>query len=227
NHLLQVLALVAMEPPASLDADELRNEKAKVLRSVRPIERSELDAVAVRGQYRAGELDGQAVPGYREEPHVPGASVTETYAALKLHIDNWRWRGVPFFLRTGKRLAAQASLVGIRFRDAPQRLFGGTACEAVDPNWLILQLQPEETILFELQARRPGLELEPRLLRVDTAYRNADETRLDAYASLLLDVIEGDRSLFIRFDEVETAWQIVSPLLEAAEDGAAPPHGYA
>src|SRR5690606_3991907 len=124
-------------------------------------------------------------------------------------------------------LAAQTSLVGIRFRDAPQRLFGGTACAAPDPNWLILALQPEETILFELQARRPGLDLTPRLLRVDTAFRSPEERRLDAYATLLLDVIEGDRSLFIRFDEVETAWQIVEPVLEAWKNGEAPLHAYA
>ncbi|HEX6999342.1 MAG TPA: glucose-6-phosphate dehydrogenase [Gammaproteobacteria bacterium] len=226
NHLLQVLALVAMEPPASLDADQLREEKAKVLRSVRPIAEREADAVALRAQYVAGSVDGRPVPGYREEPGVPAGSETETYAAVKLFVDNWRWRGVPFYLRTGKRLAEQASMVGIRFRDAPQQLFEATACAARHPNWLILQIQPEETIRFELQARRPGFEMEPRMLHVDTAYRDDGEKPLDAYATLLLDVIEGDRRLFIRFDEVELAWQIVEPILARWSDSAAPLETY-
>ncbi|HEY8522114.1 MAG TPA: glucose-6-phosphate dehydrogenase [Gammaproteobacteria bacterium] len=226
NHLLQVLTLVAMEPPASLDADELRGEKAKVLRSVRPIAEHEVDAVALRAQYVAGSVHGRPVAGYREERGVPADSVTETYAAVKLFVDNWRWRGVPFYLRTGKRLAAQRSMVGIRFRDAPQQLFEATACAGRHPNWLILEIQPEETIRFELQARRPGFDLEPRTLRVDTTYRDDGERPLDAYAALLLDVIEGDRRLFIRFDEVELAWQIVEPILARWSDSATPLETY-
>lgn len=226
NHLLQVLALVAMEPPATLEADDLRNEKEKVLRSVRPLAAEAIDAAAVRGQYDAGELDGIAVPAYRSEPGVPPDSRTETFAALRLFIDNWRWRGVPFYLRTGKRLATTASLVAIRFRDVPQALFRRTRCEQAEPNWLLLSIQPEDTIRFELQARAPGFDMTPRTLRVD-ASGHVPESRLDAYAMLLLDVIEGDRSLFIRFDEVETAWRIVEPVLERWRTDDAPLHRYA
>jgi len=226
NHLLQVLALVAMEPPATLDADDLRTEKEKALRAVRPLAAETIDAFAVRGQYDAGEIDGTAVPGYRSERGVPDGSMTETFAALKLFIDNWRWRGVPFYLRTGKRLAATESLVAIRFRDAPQALFRRTECEHAEPNWLLLSIQPEDTIRFELQARAPGFDMTPRTLRVDTAGHVPDD-RLDAYATLLLDVIEGDRSLFIRFDEVETAWRIVEPVLRRWQTGDAPLYRYA
>jgi glucose-6-phosphate 1-dehydrogenase len=214
NHLLQLATLVAMEPPPSLDADALRNEKIKVLQSVRPIDRDRVDEAAVRARYADGEIRGERVRAYRDEPGVADDSTTETYAALKLHIDNWRWRGVPFYLRSGKRLHTQRSQVAIRFRDTPHQIFRETPCEACEPNWLILAIQPDETIRFELQARTPGLDMVPRMLRVDTDYRRDGEERLDAYATLLLDVIEGDRSLFIRFDEVEAAWRVVLPVLE-------------
>ena len=227
NHLLQVLAVTAMEPPASLGADDLRNEKEKVLRSIRPLERDRVDDDVVRAQYAAGELNGERVPAYVEESGVPSRSTTDTYVAMKLFIDNWRWRGVPFYLRSGKRLAERESLVAIRFRDAPHQLFCETPCERADPNWLILSIQPEDTIRFELQARAPGLEMTPRTLRIDTAERAAREPKLGAYATLLLDVIEGDRSLFIRFDEVETAWRVVEPVLEHWAGGDAPLHRYA
>ncbi len=201
-------------------------EKLKVLKSLRPIDPAETAAFAVRGQYGPGEALGEALPGYRDEPAVPDDSVTETYVALKLFVDNWRWRGVPFYLRTGKRLADKQSMVAIRFRDPPHQIFAETPCQTVDPNWLVLSIQPEETIHFELQARAPGLAMSPRLLRIDTDYRAEDEERLDAYETLLLDVIEGDRGLFISFDEVDMSWRVVEPLLRAwAEDGRAP-HGY-
>jgi glucose-6-phosphate 1-dehydrogenase len=227
NHLLQILAIVAMEPPARLDGDELRNEKQKALRSIRPISRDSVDDFALRGQYARGESRAEAVAGYVEESGVPRSSSTETYVAMKLFIDNWRWRGVPFYLRSGKRLAEKRSLVAIRFRDAPQQLFSDTPCEHTDPNWLILAIQPEDTIRFELQARAPGLDLTPRLLRIDTSANSERERQLGAYATLLIDVIESDRSLFIRFDEVETAWRIVAPVLERWRDADAPLHRYA
>jgi glucose-6-phosphate 1-dehydrogenase len=213
NHLLQVLTLVAMEAPASLDADTLRDEKVKVLRSIRRIPADSIDDVALRAQYGAGEVNGGAVAAYRDEPGVPNDSNTESYVAIKFHVDNWRWRNVPFYLRSGKRLAAQQSMVAIRFRDPPHQLFCDTPCENMEPNWLVLAIQPEESIRFELYAREPGLSMTPRLLRIDTDYRAEHEQRLNAYATLLLDVIEGDRSLFIRFDEVEMAWQIIEPVL--------------
>jgi glucose-6-phosphate 1-dehydrogenase len=228
SHLLQVLALVAMEPPATLEADQLHAEKGKVLRSIRPIDSTSVDASAVRGAYSAGELDGQNVPGYREEPGVAENSATETFVAMKVFVDNWRWQGVPFYLRTGKRLAASQSLVAIRFRDPPHQLFRDTPSEHADPNWLILSIQPHETIHFELQARQPGLKMTPRLLRISTAYRTDQEQALGAYATLLLGVIDGDRSLFIRFDEVELAWQVLEPVMQRWEGNADNNlHGYA
>lgn len=213
NHLLQVLTLVAMDAPASLDADDLRDEKVRVLSSIRRITEDSLDDVALRAQYGAGELNGNAVNAYRDEPGVAEDSITESYAAIRFQIDNERWRGVPFYLRSGKRLAARRSMVAIRFRDPPHQLFCDTPCENMEPNWLVLAIQPEESIRFELQAREPGLAMVPRLLQIDTDYRAEHEQKLDAYATLLLDVIEGDRSLFIRFDEVEMAWQIIEPVL--------------
>jgi glucose-6-phosphate 1-dehydrogenase len=226
SHLLQVLAFVAMEPPATLEADQLHAEKVKVLRSIRPLTSTSVDASAVRGRYTEGDLDGKRVPGYCQEPGVADGSTTETYAAMKLFVDNWRWQGVPFYLRTGKRLAISQSLVAIRFRDAPHQLFRDTPCERVEPNWLILSIQPEESIRFELQARHPGLKMTPRLLRISTAYRTEQEQALDAYATLLLGIMEGDRSLFIRFDEVEMAWQVLEPVMQRWQASAHDLHGY-
>jgi len=214
NHLLQLLTLVAMDAPESLDADVLRDEKVKVLRSVRKISADSLDDVALRAQYGAGKVNGSTVAAYRDEPGVPNDSNTESYAAIKFHIDSKRWQGVPFYLRSGKRLAARRSMVAIRFRDPQYQLFCDTTCENVQPNWLVLAIQPEESIRFELNAREPGLRMTPRLLRIDTNYRAEHEERLNAYTTLLLDVIEGDRSLFIRFDEVEMAWQVIEPVLK-------------
>jgi glucose-6-phosphate 1-dehydrogenase len=214
SHLLQLLSLVAMEAPESLDADALRDEKVKVLQSVREISADLLDDVAVRAQYGAGRANGASVSAYRDEPGVAVDSNTESYAAIKLHIENERWHGVPFYLRSGKRLAARRSMVAVRFRDPQHQLFCDTPCENMDPNWLVLAIQPEESIRFELQAREPGLNLRPRLLRIDTDYRAENEQRLNAYATLLMDVIEGDQTLFIRFDEVEMAWQVIGPILE-------------
>jgi len=213
NHLLQVLTLVAMEPPVNLDADAVRDEKVKVLRSIREISPDSVDEVALRGQYGVGEVNGSEILAYKDEPGVKVDSKTESYAAIKIHVDNWRWRGVPFYLRSGKRLASRHSLVAIRFRDPPHQLFYNTPCENMDPNWLMLAIQPEERIRFELLAREPGLAMVPRPLHIDTDYRSDNEQRLDAYATLLLDVIEGDRGLFIRFDEVEMAWQVIEPVI--------------
>jgi glucose-6-phosphate 1-dehydrogenase len=221
NHLLQVMSIVAMEPPVSLAAEDLHAEKIKVLKSVRPLRPDALAASVIRGQYTSGDIHGEAVPAYREEEGVPDDSTTETYVALKLSIDNWRWSGVPFYLRSGKRMNAKQSMVAIRFRESPHQIFADTPCEVPDANWLVLSIQPRETIHFELQARKPGLDMSTRLLRVDTDYRNDGETVLDAYATLLLDVIENDRGLFIGFDEVERSWQIVEPLLEQWKDNGA------
>ncbi|HEX6995111.1 MAG TPA: glucose-6-phosphate dehydrogenase [Gammaproteobacteria bacterium] len=214
NHLLQVLAVVGMEPPATLGADDMRTEKEKVLRSIRPLTVESVDAHALRARYTAGEIGGAAVPGYLDEEGVPPDSTTETYVAMKLFVDNWRWRGVPFYLQTGKRLAADVSHVAIRFRDVPVQLFRAAACAEPAPNWLTLGLEPEDTLGFELETRAPGFEMTPQTMHFDTRPRDGRDGRLGPYAMLLLDVIEGDRTLFIRFDEVETAWRVVEPVLE-------------
>jgi len=202
-----------MEPPASLEAESLRDEKVKVLRSIRPISQAAVHAHAFRAQYVAGEVGGERVPGYLEEPGVPPHSATETYAALKLYIDNWRWRNVPFFLRTGKRMAADNALVAIRFKHVPQQLFRATPIERLPPNWILMNLQPMECLRMELQVKRPGLELRAETTRLDASYCGVGQYDLDAYELLLLDVIAGDQSLFLRYDEVAWAWRVVDPVL--------------
>ncbi len=214
NHLMQLLAVVAMEPPPALEADALRDEKVKVLRSIRPISKRSVHAHAFRAQYKPGMVGGNPVPGYQDEPGVEKDSVTETFVAAKFYIDNWRWRGVPFYLRTGKRLKEQLSMISIRFRHPPQQLFRETPLETLAPNWAVLSIQPRESMHLELHAKRPGLGMETRIVRLNAGYRNEDEQPLDAYEALLLDVIEGDRTLFIRFDEVEWAWRVVDPILK-------------
>ncbi len=214
NHLMQLLTVVAMEPPPALEADALRDEKVKVLRSIRPISKNAVRAHAVRAQYVRGSIDGRPVVGYQQEENVESNSVTETFVAAKFYIDNWRWRGVPFYLRTGKRLANQTSMIAIRFRHPPQQLFRETPLETIDPNWILLSIQPEESMRMEIHVKQPGLDMDTRLMQMNASFLKTDEQTLDAYETLLLDVIEGDRSLFIRFDEVEWAWRVVDPILK-------------
>ncbi len=214
SHLLQLLTMVAMEPPASLDAESLRDEKVKVLKSIRPIPQSAVHAQAFRAQYARGVLDGEKVLGYLEEEGVAASSTTETYAALRLYIDNWRWRGVPFYIRTGKRMGSNLSTIAIRLRHPPQLLFRDTPIERLRPNWIILGIQPDECLRIELQAKVPGLEMLTRTISLDAGYRHAHEPALDAYETLLLDVVLGDRSLFLRYDEVRFAWRVVDPILK-------------
>ncbi len=213
NHLMQLLTVMAMEPPATLDADALRDEKVKVLRSIRPIPVQDVNSYAFRAQYKGGVVNGREVPGYRAEPGVPENSVTETFVAAKFYIDNWRWRNVPFYLRTGKRLARQLSLIAIRFRHPPQLLFHDGTDGRIAPNWIVLSLQPTECMHIELHAKRPGLGISTRIVKLNASYREAEVAGMEAYKTLLLDVIEGDRSLFIRFDEVEWAWRVLDPIL--------------
>ncbi len=214
NHLMQLLTVVGMEPPPALEADALRDEKVKVLRSIRPISKRSVHAHAFRAQYRAGQMGGQQVAGYQEEMGVEPDSVTETFAAAKFYIDNWRWRGVPFYLRTGKRLKQAMSMIALRLRHPPQQLFRETPLETLEPNWIVLSIQPEESMHLEIHAKKPGLDMDTRVVRLNASFRNPDESALDAYETLLLDVIEGDRTLFIRFDEVEWAWRVVDPILK-------------
>jgi len=209
NHMMQLLSVVAMEPPAQLNADTLRDEKVKVLRSIRPIPRDSVNQYALRAQYSAGN----GAVAYQDEPGVAPQSLTETYVAAKFHIDNWRWSGVPFYLRTGKRLPHDCTLVSLRLRHPPQQLFGETPMKHIEPNWIVLSIQPEESMHIEMQAKEPGLDLHTRTLQLRASFRADDERPLGAYETLLLDVIEGDRSLFIRFDEVEWSWKVVDPIL--------------
>lgn len=214
SHLLQLLTLVAMEPPAMMDAESLRDEKVKVLKSIRPITQNAVHAHAFRGQYTRGIVNGQMVPGYLEEPGVDPRSTTETYAAVKLYLDNWRWKGVPFYLRTGKRMAEGASAINIRFKQAPHHVFRNTPLEQPRPNWILLGLQPKECLRMELQVKVPGLEMRTRTTGLDASYRHEGETEFDAYGDLLLDIFEGDRTLFLRYDEVEWAWRVVDPIVK-------------
>ena len=214
SHLLQLMTLVTMEPPASMEAEALRDEKVKVLKSVRPIPKEAVNAHAFRAQYSAGNQNGEKVKGYLQEENVPADSVTETYAALKLYVDNWRWKDVPIYLRTGKRMAQAQSTISICFKEPPLQFFRDTQVKCTSPNWLLMGIQPEECIRMEMTVKEPGLEMSTRLTSLDASYRKEDEHHTDAYEDLLLDVIEGDRSLFLRADEVEGAWKIVDPILQ-------------
>jgi len=214
SHLLQLLTLVAMEPPVSMEAEALRDEKVKVLKSIRPIPKEAVHGHSFRAQYAKGTINGEKVNGYLQEANIPANSTTETYAALKLYIDNWRWRGIPFYLRTGKRMAKAQSTISICFRHPPLQFFRGTKVQCMSPNWVLLGIQPEEFIRIEMTVKEPGLEMSTRVSSLDASFRNQDEKAIDAYEDLLLDVLKGDRSLFLRFDEVEYAWRVVDPILQ-------------
>jgi glucose-6-phosphate 1-dehydrogenase len=218
NHLLQLLSLVAMEPPVAFSADAVRDEKVKVLRALRPLPPNELEHYAVRGQYGGGIIAAQAVPAYREEERVSPRSNVETYAALKLFIDNWRWEGVPFYLRTGKRLCKQVTEIAIQFKRPPFLLFrkADLTPDKVQPNTLVLRIQPDEGISLRFQSKVPGEEVGMRPVEMDFSWGSAlDELPFSAYETLLLDVISGDATLFNRDDQVEESWRLVEPVLEA------------
>lgn len=220
SHLLQILTLVAMEPPASYDADSVRNEKVKVLRSIRPLLGEDIDRETVRGQYTSGE----AGRGYREEEGAAPDSRTETFAALRLQVENWRWAGVPFYLRTGKRLPAKATEVVIAFRPAPHPVMDLVDGDLPSPNALVLRIQPKEGISLFFEAKVPGLtgRMQPVSMDFDyaTAFDGAESP--EAYQRLLLDAMLGDATLFARRDEVEAAWTLVTPILERWEAGGEP-----
>lgn len=215
NHLMQLLTVVAMEPPPSLEADAVRDEKVKVLKSMRPIPKNSVNAYAFRAQYAAGTVKGKAVNGYQDEAGVEPNTATETFVAAKFYVDNWRWRGVPFYLRTGKRMAKTQSTIAIRLRHPPQHLFQNAPVDQIEPNWILLSLQPTESMHMELHIKAPGLGMDTRVVSLDAPYRKADEKPMEAYEALILDVIEGDKTLFIRFDEVEWAWRVVDPILKS------------
>jgi len=214
SHLLQLLALVAMEPPVTISAEHLHDEKVKVLKAIRPITQNSVHAHAFRGQYSSGSIDEKRVPGYLEEEGVAADSTTETYAALKLFIDNWRWAGVPFYLRTGKRMAKGSSAICIRFKNPPQDLLRHIRQGPPQPNWIMLGIQPDDCLKMEMQVKVPELDLHTRAISLDATYRKESDEDYDAYAGLLLDVIQGDHSLFLRIDEVEAAWRVVDPVIK-------------
>ena len=226
NHLLQLLCLVAMEPPVRLDPDSIREEKIKVLKSLRPITGSDVERKTVRGQYRQGAIDGQSVPGYLEEEGVPKDSRTETFVSLKAEIDNWRWAGVPFYLRTGKRLSEKVSEIVIQFRPVPHLLFEDMV-GVLDDNRLVIRLQPDESIKLAMTIKvpGPGMQLRPVELNLNMADTFSERTP-QAYERLLLDVIRGIATLFIHRDEVEAAWSFVEPILEGWEERDERPRRY-
>ena len=222
NHLLQLLTLVAMEPPANLEADALRDEKVKVLRAIRPIPVEKVDQSVVRGQYGPGWVGATETPAYRSEQAVDPASETETFVAARLEIDDWRWAGVPFYLRAGKRLPKRATEIAIQFKDVPQRLFP-TVGDEPEPNLLVIRIQPDEGILMRFAAKVPGLGIDVRPVNMDFAYGSAFTVESpDAYETLILDALLGDASLFTRADEVEAAWRIVDPIIDAWIAGGEP-----
>jgi glucose-6-phosphate 1-dehydrogenase len=212
SHVLQLTSLVAVEPPASFDATALRNEKLKVLQSIRPFDLSMVAQSVVRGQYSAGSIDGKTVPGYRQEPGVSPTSRTETFVAMQVLIDNWRWAGVPFYLRTGKRLAKRSTEVVIQFKKAPHIVFRD---RDVEPNRLVLNIQPDEGISVSFGAKRPGPEMSIGNVTMNFSYREGfgDGAR-SAYATLISDCVRGDATLFDRGDSVEAAWALVDPILD-------------
>lgn len=215
NHLMQLLCLVAMEPPIVYDADDIRGRKLDVLNALRPITHDEVPMCAARGQYAAGWINGIQVPAYRNEPDVSSQSNTETFAALRLHIDNWRWQGVPFYMRTGKRMNAAVWEISVRFRDVPHRAFPASAGLNTQPVRLVIQMQPEQGIVLKFMAKEPGSSLRLRPVDMRFNYREAFKVPSpDAYETLLHDVMCGDATLFMRADQVEAAWRVLMPVLE-------------
>ncbi len=215
NHLLQLLSLVAMEPPASFDTNAVRDEKVKLLHAIRPLEGQALRENVIRGQYVAGRVGGKAVPGYREESGVAPDSQTETYMAMKLHIDNWRWAGVPFYVRTGKRLGKRSTEVDVVFRPAPHSAFRNTGAGVLEANHLVLHIQPDEGIGLRFGAKQPGPAIKIQEVDMSFSYGSFQAQRPEAYERLLLEAALGDSTLFTRRDEVEAAWALVTPILEA------------
>jgi len=227
NHLMQLLALTAMEAPVGFDADAVRDKKIEVWRSIAPMTLDEVAERTVRAQYGTGTVEGAAVAGWCDEPEVPADSRTETFAALELQIDNWRWAGVPFYLRTGKRLARQVTEIAVHFRHPPLRLFPHE--EALTANVIVLRIQPDEAISLAFGAKQPGGERRAVPVSMDFCYRGAfGANPPSAYAVLLLDALRGDATLFTRRDGVEAQWRLITPILEAwAADTAAPLPTYA
>ena len=216
NHLLQLLTLTAMEPPVAFDADSVREEKVQVLRSIRRLKPEQVAERTVRAQYGPGQVDGEKVKGYKEEQGVAPDSTTETYAAVEFQISNWRWSGVPFYVRTGKRLARNLTEVAVHLKRTPQALFARTPVDDIEPNVIVLRIQPNEGITVAFGAKRPGFEMLTNTVHMDFCYQRAFGVESpDAYELLLLDVMRGDAMLFIRSDETEAQWRLITPIEKA------------
>ncbi|MDD2528417.1 MAG: glucose-6-phosphate dehydrogenase [Lentimicrobiaceae bacterium] len=215
NHLLQLLCIIAMEPPINFDADEVRDRKVDVLKAVRKIEPANIESLSARGQYGPGWIEGTEVSGYREEKNVDPESNTETFAALKLYVDNWRWQGIPFYLRTGKRLFKTASVITIQFREVSHNIFPSEKSGVPRQNRLVISIQPDMAIRLQLQSKLPGLEMVLNTVDVVFDYfGNKSSDTPKAYETLLLDAIIGDQTLFMRADQVEAAWELIMPVLD-------------
>jgi glucose-6-phosphate 1-dehydrogenase len=213
NHTMQLLALVAMEPPSGFDANLVRDEKVKVFRAIRPTSEEYIDRFMVRGQYGAGNVGGKAARAYRKEENVPVDSNTPTFFAGKFYIDNWRWAGVPFYVRTGKRLARRVTEICVEFKQPPLRLFG-RVCDTIEPNSLVLAIQPKEEMSLQLNVKRPGVGNEPFAINMEFDYAKSFEIRKrPAYERQILDCLKGDLTLFARADEVEAMWDVVDPII--------------
>jgi glucose-6-phosphate 1-dehydrogenase len=222
-----MLALVAMEPPPSFEADRVRDEKVKLLRSIRPIEFQPWSAQIIRGRYTAGKVNGKEVCSYLQEQDVLGDSKTETFVAAKLFIDNWRWRDVPFYVRTGKRLAAKDTEIVITFKKVPHSMFVSAGLDELPPNVLTLQIQPEEGMSLQFQAKRPGSKMCMGTLDMQFHYADVFGVEMpEAYGRLLLDAMLGDQTLFNRYDSVETAWKFFDPVLKTWQDSDTQPYDY-
>jgi len=219
NHMLQMLALAAMEPPASFEADHIRDEKVKLLRSIRPFSLQSNPANLIIGQYGPGMIEGENVVGYQDEPGVEPGSKTETFVAAKLFVDNWRWKDVPFYLRTGKRLARKHTEIAITFKKVPHSMFASSGLDDIAPNILVLRIQPEEGISLGFQAKRPGSKICMSTLNMNFNYRSVFRVDMpEAYQRLLLDCMVGDQTLFTRQDDVEVSWRLLAPILQGGGD---------
>jgi len=228
NHLLQLLAIVAMEPPHALDTDSVRDEKLRVLRALKQLSPTDVSKVAVRGQYLKGVTRGESVPGYLEEEGVNEESLTETFVALKVEIENWRWAGVPFYLRTGKRLADRTAEIVVNFRQVPHSALPGSSVSNAPPNRLVIRLQPHETIRLYCQSKQPGDGMQLQSVYMDLDFNDFFRgQQMEAYERLLLDVIHGRLALFVRRDEQEAAWRYVMPILDEWSKPGRKPKGYA
>ncbi|MGL5511287.1 MAG: glucose-6-phosphate dehydrogenase, partial [Microcoleaceae cyanobacterium] len=222
NHLMQLFSLTTMEPPNSLDADSIRNEKVKALQATRLADGQHINLSAIRGQYTDGWMKGEAIPGYRAEEGAAPDSTTATYVALKLYVDNWRWKGVPFYMRTGKRMPKKVSEIAIQFKEVPYLMFQSAAKQA-NPNVLVLRIQPNEGISMRFDVKTPGTSLRTRPVDMDFRYDTAfGKPNTDAYSRLLIDCMLGDQTLFTRGDEVEASWKVITPLLEVWDQPSPP-----